>query len=141
MSGASHEIDISLNRKYECMTVRSTVGGPYPGPPVLGLELKHYGSESTLNKNFARALLGVAIDLDPLFVTQSAWLKWQRYYRLKIRQPNWRQYGLVTTAGLSLETAAFLKTYAISDHSHFSPNKKHKVSTLIKLFNNAINSA
>lgn len=139
-SEASHEIDISLNRADECWMVRLGVGGPYPGPPVLGLELKHYGSDSKLDKNFARALLGVAMDLDPWFAIRTISARGPGK-PLAARTLSVRgRYGLVTTAGLSTETARFLKTYALSAHSDFSPQNRRRVAGLIRRIQRVIDS-
>ncbi|MFA4892700.1 hypothetical protein [Brevundimonas sp.] len=139
-SEASHEIDISLNRAEECWTVRLGGGGPYPGPPVIGLELKHYGSHTKLDKNFARALLGVAMDLNPWFGIRTISARGPGKALAARTLPVRGRYGLVTTASLSPETARFLKTYAISAYPDFSPQSRRRVAGLIRRIQNLIDN-
>lgn len=66
--GSLHEIDVLVLDARVAEELRDCGGGPYQGPVAVGLELKAYEEKHKLDQVFARALLGVAVDVDP------AWL-------------------------------------------------------------------
>lgn len=65
VSDSTHEIDITILPSVVGRWVRYEGGGPYRGPLAVGLELKAYDGKHKLNQGFPRALLGVAVDVDP----------------------------------------------------------------------------
>lgn len=65
MSGASHEIDLAIISGLDGLRLRSAGGGPFEGRVEIGLELKAFSAKHKLPHDIPRALLGVAIDLDP----------------------------------------------------------------------------
>jgi hypothetical protein len=69
-SGDTHELDVSAIDLQHAWQIRHAGGGPVDGSPfghgtILGLELKEYDKASSLPKVYPRALLGVALDLEP----------------------------------------------------------------------------
>ena len=69
-SGDTHELDISAVDPERAEAIRQHNGGPFDGAPfgqatLMGLELKEYDGVHSLPKVYARALLGVAVDLQP----------------------------------------------------------------------------
>lgn len=67
-SGAPHELDISVLPFGEGRDLREAGGGYYRGVLQLGLELKAYSAKHKLSHQIPRALIGVAVDLDPAWV-------------------------------------------------------------------------
>lgn len=65
LSTATHEIDLTIIPWPHGYLLRQSGGGPFKGPLYVGLELKAYSSEHKLPHDIPRALLGVALDLDP----------------------------------------------------------------------------
>ena len=67
LSTATHEIDLSVLPGFAAWKLRQEGGGPYEREPFVGLELKAYSDKHKLPHDIPRALLGVAMDLDPAF--------------------------------------------------------------------------
>jgi len=65
VSTSTHEIDLCVLPMPLAYFLRYSGGGPYRGPVRLGLELKAHGGRYKLPHDVPRALLGVAMDLDP----------------------------------------------------------------------------
>lgn len=132
LSNASHEIDISLNLASVCQAVRRSGTAPYPGPPILGLELKQYGADQNLNKNFGRALLAVAVDLQPQWLFNEILLGRAGRVLGAWHARNGRaRYRMVTTAGLTAETSCLLNTYGIAETPHFEPGNHGPLSEIV----------
>lgn len=66
--GATHEIDLALLPAEAAVDCRGGGGGAYDGPHWVAIEAKAYDSKHKLDQSIARALVGVAADLDPLSV-------------------------------------------------------------------------
>jgi hypothetical protein len=69
-SGDTHELDISAVDAGIADHVRNSGGGPFPAvhfgrAEILGAELKEYDGVKSLPKVYPRALVGVAVDLEP----------------------------------------------------------------------------
>lgn len=132
VSNTSHEIDISLNLASVCQTVRSAGPGPYPGPPVLGLELKQYGADQNLAKNFGRALLAVAVDLQPQWLFDQIMLAGRgRVFGAWHSRDARARYRMVTTVGLTNETSKLLDAYGIAETPHFEPGKAAALAEIV----------
>ena len=65
LSGATHEVDVTVLPAEIGRFVRSHGGGPYNGPLDHGYELKAYDEKHKLGQGFPRALLGIAADINP----------------------------------------------------------------------------
>lgn len=132
LSTASHELDISLNLASVCQTIRRTGTAPYPGPPILGLELKQYGTDQNLNKNFGRAFLAVAVDLQPQWLFDEIILGREgRVFGAWHARDQRPRYRMVTTAGLTAETSRLLSTYGIAESPHFEPGDHAPLSEIV----------
>lgn len=70
LSGATHEIDLSVLPAAQGWELRQKGGGPFDGHVHVGLELKAHSDQYKLDHSIPRALLGVAIDLDPSWPIQ-----------------------------------------------------------------------
>lgn len=70
LSTTTHEIDLVVLPCHEGLTLRQVGGGPYAGSVMVGLELKAYSDTHKLDHSVPRALLGVAVDLDPAWAIQ-----------------------------------------------------------------------
>ena len=69
-SGDTHELDVSAVDAGWASHIRHHGGGPFHGGPLgqgtlLGIELKEYDGAKSLPKVHPRALVGVALDLEP----------------------------------------------------------------------------
>lgn len=100
VSGSTHEIDITVLSAMHGWQLRLQGGGPYDGPLVVGLELKAYDGKHKLNQVFPRALVGVAVDVDPTWLFPILALRThggavRRSYR--VRRP---LFGLATSTTL-----------------------------------------
>jgi hypothetical protein len=70
VSGDTHELDISAVDFSRATHIRNNGGGPFDAGPLnqatlMGVELKEYDDANSLPKVYARALVGVALDLEP----------------------------------------------------------------------------
>jgi hypothetical protein len=100
VSGSTHEIDITVLSAMHGWQLRLQGGGPYDGPLEVGLELKAYDGKHKLNQVFPRALVGVAVDVDPTWLFPILSLRThggavRRSYR--VRRP---LFGLATSTTL-----------------------------------------
>lgn len=68
VSDSRHEIDVTVLPASVAEDLRDAGGGPYQGPLAVGLELKAYDEKHKLNQVFPRALLGVAVDVHPIWL-------------------------------------------------------------------------
>jgi len=141
VSTASHELDISLNLAYLCDSIRKKATAPYPGPPLLGLELKQYGAHLTLNKNFGRALLAVAVDLQPQWLFDEILLRRRQTLMGTWTAQRGAEYRLVTTAGLTSETSKLLDAYGIGADAHFEPGSSPALTGIIDQAASAIRTS
>ncbi|WP_406870276.1 hypothetical protein ABEB22_10840 [Thioclava sp. 'Guangxiensis'] len=120
-STSTHEFDLSVVSKREAKALRDKGGGPFTGQPLVGVELKAYTEKHKLDHGVPRALIGVAIDLDP-------WLPAQRltltttggsdHYLTRTRR---MRLSLLTTTKLHHSSATYLKHYGVGAHSSVTP--------------------
>lgn len=113
ISGASHEVDVSVLPRELGRTCRRNGGGIFQGPLSHGLELQAYDAQFKLSQVMPRALLGVALDLDP------TWALVQVVYRTqgggeRSFSPIWRtSYGLLTTTLLYENSRSLLQHHGV----------------------------
>lgn len=102
-SDATHELDVSVVETVHADVIRAKpLGGPFPFPHHIGLELKAYDEGAMLSPAFARALLGVRTDLRgewPPFYLEVG--QGSGGYRLR-NAPRSERYWLLTTADLDM---------------------------------------
>lgn len=125
LSGETHEFDVSvITKRYASDLRKSANGGPYQGPPVLGLELKAYDDATTLDKAIARALLGTVVDLHPGAVVKSVKIEFRAKasytYVERFSHP---RAALLTTAWITPGTRKFLEAYDIGTHPNVAPGQ------------------
>ncbi|WP_425998211.1 hypothetical protein [Caulobacter sp. DWR1-3-2b1] len=110
-SGETHELDVALIDAAKAKALRASGGGAFFEKPELGMELKDYAPPSSLSKNIARALLGVAVDLKGI------------YYRagppFHGRWPG--RFALATPTGLSKPTRNMLDKVNITPMTGLTP--------------------
>jgi hypothetical protein len=108
-SPSQHELDVAIVNAARAESIRRRGGGAMTGMPDLGVELKDYAPPQPLNKNIARALIGVALDLGGL--------------RRAPGRPRRRlgRYALLTPTGLTWPTQQLLRYYDIYPGSGVSP--------------------
>jgi len=105
-SGQVHEVDISLVPHLVASVIRQSLnGGEYYGPRFACLELKNYAN--TLDKNIARAFLGVLLELhDGSFAMGNGDI-WKAA-RAEV------SYSLVTSAKVAAPSVQLLSHYHMS---------------------------
>jgi hypothetical protein len=108
-SPSQHELDVAIVNAGRAQGIRLGGGGPMIGKPDLGVELKDYAPPQPLNKNIARALIGVALDLGGLPKSPGR------------SPPRLGRYALLTPTGLTSPTAQLLAHYDIYPGSWVSP--------------------
>jgi hypothetical protein len=114
-SGDSHELDVSLVCRNAADVLRSaSKAAPYDGWTLFGIELKEYDAASTLPKGYARALLGVAVDLTPMQFLAPIEIR-LRGLGGRVWSPVWKRtrYFLMTTAPLTGPTKKLLNHHSI----------------------------
>lgn len=118
-----HELDVSIvQRAFAHAARHDPKTRPYGGPRFIGVELKAYQAEKTLDKNIARSLIGLALDLDPGAVAPTVEFKTRSGDILvsgAFRSP---QYFLLTTAQLRPSSERLLATYGIKHGAEIHPN-------------------
>jgi hypothetical protein len=123
ISTDTHELDISVLDDAVADYIRHHGGGPVDdwGPEHgawLGVELKEYGSGTTLPKGYARALLGVANDLD-----HWGWVQIGPGRRLEAHNPIPIIFFLLTTAKLG-SSQAFTDHWDLNGRSDVRPGNE-----------------
>lgn len=117
-----HELDVSVIKhdNAEMRRYRSSPV-PYAGPRAVGVELKAYDSAKWLDKNVARALLGLMLDLDPATVAPSIEIKHPSGYVMLSGKFTAPQYFLLTTALVRPPSKVLLDTYGVKSASGLFP--------------------
>ncbi|WP_182084297.1 hypothetical protein [Aureimonas sp. ME7] len=116
-SGDSHELDVSVVSTHDAAVLRHGRNRePYQGTRYAGIELKEYDAAGSLPKTYARALLGVALDLDPLRFIYPVELRLggQAVFHWHDGFFNSPNYMLLTTAALTGPTRSLLNHYRMT---------------------------
>jgi hypothetical protein len=123
-SGDSPEIDVSLVCAYAANHVRAgNIPSAYRGDVFVGIELKEYDPNESLPKHYARAFLGLAIDLTPQMVIGSVEVTIRGITYDTWPEP-WdppTRYVLATTTTLTPLTKTLLNHYSIGWHENVLP--------------------
>lgn len=121
VSGTPHEVDISVLPLSLGVLCRQSGGGYYNGPLHHGLELKAYDTKHKLNQGMPRALLGVALDLDPTWATDH-WicLTFARSPRL-LSKASRARYALLTSTRLYDNSRLLLGEHGVLSGEHLLP--------------------
>lgn len=113
-SGQLHEVDISLVPHYVASFIRHQPnGGEYYGPRFACLELKNYAN--TLDKNIARAFLGVFLEVHDGSFQMANGDIWKA-------ARNEVSYSLVTAAKVSDPSVQLLSHYHMSTFAEVKPD-------------------
>ncbi|WP_447753328.1 hypothetical protein [Sphingopyxis fribergensis] len=119
-SGATHEIDISVVDAKRARALRIAGGGPYRGSGKVGLELKAFDAKHKLPQHFPRALIGIAVDLDPLWLAGRA-LPSGRQKKSSVRRIQRTRYAVVTTTQLYENSRLLVEHHGGSVHDLVEP--------------------
>lgn len=120
-SGVEHEIDVAMVTHHDAEFVRSGGGGPMPRPPQVGIELKEYGPDKTVDKNAIRAFVACCVDLMPLRHLTGLTVGIRNSKKeLRLEHPHATTLFL-TTAGVSKPSTDLARFYGIDVHADVTP--------------------
>lgn len=120
LSGEEHELDISVIQRGFADVVRSQGGGPSVGSVLAAAELKAYDRAASIPKAFARTLLGILVDVDPLGLFRIAVGK----TRLHFNGVGSHVHALLTTAAMTAQTQNYLAFYEIDAAPDLVPSNR-----------------
>jgi hypothetical protein len=120
-SAATHEIDLSVLWAVQGKALRDNGGGPFAEQPLVGLELKAYSEKHKLDHAIARALIGVAVDLDPWWPMHSLTLKTPGSSEHTVTRAHRMHLAVLTTTELYGSSADYLAHYGAGAHSFVTP--------------------
>lgn len=120
-SAATHELDLSVVWAHQGKALRDSGGGPFAEQPPVGLELKAYSDEHKLDHGIPRALIGVAVDLDPWWPMQSLTLKTPGGGDHTVTRTNRMHLAVLTTTELYDSSASYLMHFGAGAHSFVTP--------------------
>lgn len=113
ISGSTHELDLTFVPAPGGYAIRQSGGGPWDGAPVVGLELKAYTDTHKLPHDIPRALLGVAVDLDPTWPV-TAWTFHTFGGGERRLSPSFRaSYSLLTATELHASSEQYLTYHGV----------------------------
>lgn len=113
ISGSTHELDLTFVHAGGAYAIRQSGGGPWDGAPVVGLELKAYADTHKLPHDIPRALLGVALDLDPTWPV-TAWTFHTFGGGVRRLSPTFRAgYALLTATELHAASDQYLTHHGV----------------------------
>jgi len=121
LSDARHELDIVVIDRGAAKQLRQSGGGPYEGLIAAGAELKAYDRKHKLPHVIPRAMLGIAVDIDPgwimgHFVIRTVGGKERQY------TPTRRTYySLMTSTRLHDSSAQYLEHHGAGAFSLVAP--------------------
>jgi hypothetical protein len=133
VSGDEHELDVSIIGSRGANISRALPNGAaFKGLRLMALELKEFDAESYLDKGIPRALLGVAVDLDPgvvitglsvqTAVGAEAWF---------VGSPSRADYRLLTTAQIRPASIAYLQSYGMTSAAGVTPGNENAIKSII----------
>jgi len=120
-SAASHEMDLSVVWASQGKALRDSGGGPFADQPLIGLELKAYSEKYKLDHSIPRALIGVAVDLDPWWPMQSLTLNTTGGGNHTVTRTNRMHLAVLTTTELYGSSANYLTHFGAGAHSFVTP--------------------
>ncbi|WP_041373530.1 hypothetical protein [Phenylobacterium zucineum] len=113
VSGTPHEVDVSVLPATAGEQLRAAGGGAYLGRLHHCLELKAYDAEYKLSQGMPRALLGVALDLDPAWaIPQVGYITHGGAVRVHTRAQRIR-YALLTSTDLYDHSRTLLEHHGV----------------------------
>jgi hypothetical protein len=134
--GTTHELDLSLVLWHHANERRRRYGGlPYEGRRIWAAELKNYASGTVLKKNIARALLAVAVDLDPGVAGPVLRVETRDGKQVLGGSFTHPHYWLITSATLSQPSRDFLKHYSIGCETDVLPGTTTAYTAITNILN------
>lgn len=122
VSTSRHEIDITVLPAEIGRKLRDEGGGPYVGPLMLGLELKAYDGKHKLNQGFPRALVGVAVDVDPAWLHPRIALITHGGGVKVLHATDRTLFGLATSTELYANSQAYLEHHGVVFEGGLKPD-------------------
>ncbi len=122
VSTSRHEIDITVLPAEIGRKLRDEGGGPYAGPLMLGLELKAYDGKHKLSQGFPRALVGVAVDVDPAWLHPRIGLFTHGGGLKVLHAADRTLFGLATSTDLYANSRTYLEHHGIVFEEGLAPN-------------------
>lgn len=122
--GSTHELDLSALPFSSAERCRQGRGGPYRGPLLMAAELKAYDAGEKLSLVFARALLGVMVDLEPWRTVRAVY-----FHTGDDLHPAWSALGrstpmhLVTTTGVHENTRSLMRHHGGAVIENLDPGR------------------
>lgn len=120
-STATHEIDLSVVWSVQGKALRDSGGGPFAEQPLVGLELKAFSEKHKLDHGIPRALIGVAVDLDPWWPMQSLTLRTSGGSNHTVTRADRMKLAVLTSTELHDSSTKYLMHYGASAHSFVMP--------------------
>lgn len=121
LSTATHEIDLSVLNLPQAYALRLAGGGPFDGHVSVGLELKAHSDEYKLSHDIPRALLGVALDLDPTWAIHSWTFHTVGDGSRRMTRTARMELALLTTTQLHVSSETLLMHHGAGAHSLVCP--------------------
>jgi hypothetical protein len=122
VSETTHEIDLSVIQAGHGRALRHAGGGPVKGPTLVGLELKAYSDRYKLDHGIPRALLGIAIDLDPWWPMQAWTLHTPGGGSSQMHRSDRMQLAVLTSTQLHDSSEKYLGHHGAGSHSLVMPS-------------------
>lgn len=139
VSEATHEVDICIVPARTARILRRLGGGPYHGQLGVALELKAFSAKYKLDQGIPRALVGVAVDLDPTWPIVEWTFKTSGGHAHSFTRMRRGCFSLVTTTKLYDNSARYLKHHGARSAQEVLPGSNEHfldeiVSEILDLF-------
>jgi len=118
---ATHDIHLSDIRAHYGRAVRASGGGPFPGAGEVGVELKAYDAKHKLPQHFPRALIGIAVDLDPSRTFEALAIHTAGGEEIVYHRRHRTHYAIVSTTSLYDNSRRLIEHHGGSVHSFVEP--------------------
>jgi hypothetical protein len=131
VSLASHEIDVSVLPHELGSTCRTQGGGIYAGPLTHGLELKAYDKKHKFDQAIPRAVLGVAVDLNPSWVFATIVLRTSGGAETVSTPVNRTRFALMTSTGIYDNSRRLLDQFGVMGAEELLPKSAGAIDALV----------
>lgn len=121
-SETTHEIDISVIDGPAARRLRQLSGGPYANLIVAGAELKAYDRKHKLSHVVPRALLGIAIDINPTWIMGSFAVKTAAGKERPLVPVHRTFYSVMTSTQLHDTSVKYLEHHGAGGFSNVDPS-------------------
>ena len=133
VSEATHELDICVIPSWFAHQLRQDGGGPYRGPLCVALELKALSDKYKLDQGIPRALVGVAVDLDPTWpIVEWTFKTSGGHARSFTRSRHRERFSLVTATQLYNNSILYLEHHGARPAEKVLPgNNEHFLDDIV----------